>query len=347
MTGREERRRPRRVPRRAWAVPIVLAALTSAVAVALLVRETFVPRGVLVTAAFPRAGQGLDTSSPVKIRGVTVGRVGSIALGGDGRAVIGMRLAPGVRVPRTASAAVEPASVFGPKYIALTPGPGERGGPYLASGERIARTLGPRDLSETLADAYRVLGAADPREVSVIVHTLGRGLDGRGAELGAIIDDTSALVRVAHRRRAEARRFLADAAALAGTLSDKGDEVVGIAADTGAVLPGLVARADGVRSILASWESTARLAAHGLRARRADLKAAVSSGERAVALVRSLLGVAGDGVRTTNRIIPVIGDLTTGDGPDGADQLKIAWILDTDLCATFLGLCAGPSRAAR
>lgn len=118
--------------------------------------------GVRVDAVFGRAGQGMDTNSPVKIRGITVGDVTAVSLNARGRAVVTMHLQSGVRLPRTVTASIEPTSVFGPKYVNLKPGPAEATGPYLPAGAVITSTEDPLDLSDTLGDAYRGLDAVDP-----------------------------------------------------------------------------------------------------------------------------------------------------------------------------------------
>ncbi|YCK40301.1 MlaD family protein [Actinomadura sp. ATCC 39365] len=242
--------------------------LALAAATFLVVRGATEARGTRIEAVFGRAGQGMDTNSKVKIRGITVGDVTDVTLDARGRAVVTMHLQPGVKVPRTTVAAVEPLSVFGPKMIDLRPGAGETTGPYLDSGSVITDTKEPLDLSDTLGDAYRGLDAVDPRDVTVIVHTLAKGLDGEGRNLRELIGDAGTVVGVAHRQRERARRFLHDAAALGTALSDKGDELVSIASDADVITPDLLRRADKVRALLQEITSVSGLAAHGLRAHR-------------------------------------------------------------------------------
>ncbi|GAA3147947.1 MlaD family protein [Nonomuraea salmonea] len=193
--------------------------------------------GTRYDAVFGRAGQGLDAGSPVKIRGITVGEVTDVSLDAKGRAVVTMHVDDAIRVPRTATASVEPASVFGPKFVDLRPGRGEARGPYLAAGAVITRTEDPLDLSDTLGDAYRGLKAVNPREVTVIVHTLAKGLEGQGEDLRELIGDAGTVMSVAHRQRFRARRFLRDGALLGTALSGKGDELVAISSDVNVITP--------------------------------------------------------------------------------------------------------------
>src|SRR6266545_3143971 len=73
------------------------------------------PGATYYTAAFGRAGQGMDRRSDVKVRGVTVGGIERVTLDRSGRAVVRFRVERGIRLPATSSARIEPVSVFGPK----------------------------------------------------------------------------------------------------------------------------------------------------------------------------------------------------------------------------------------
>ncbi|GAA3695874.1 hypothetical protein GCM10022224_071940 [Nonomuraea antimicrobica] len=323
------------------AVLVVFAAATL-----YAVRAATEVTGTRYDAVFGRAGQGLTTGSPVKIRGITVGEVTGVALDARGRAVVTMHVEAAVRVPGTAVASVEPASVFGPKFVDLRPGSGETEGPYLAAGAVIRDTEEPLDLSDTLGDAYRGLDAVDPREVTVIVHTLAKGLEGQGANLRELIGDAGTLVGVAHRQRDRARRFLRDTALLGTALSDKGDELVSISSDLNVITPDLLKRADKVRALLQEITSVSGQVTHGLAEHRGNLRAGVRSGERVAALIYAQLGLTGDGVRGLNRLVDLLNELIEAPGPDGRRQLQVEAFVATDVCELIVGLC-GPTDGRR
>jgi phospholipid/cholesterol/gamma-HCH transport system substrate-binding protein len=325
----------------AFAVLVLLTAATVYV-----VRTTTQISGTRIDAVFARSGQGLDTNSPVKIRGITVGDVTAVSLDAKGRAVVTMHIEPGVKVPQTAVASIEPSSVFGPKFVALTPGAGETTGPYLAGGAVITDTKGPLDLSDTLGAAYRGLDAVDPREVTVIVHTIAKGLDGKGGRLRELIGDAGTVVGVAHRQRGRARQFLHDTAALGTALSDKGDELVSISSDVNVITPDLLKRADKVRVLLEEVTSVSDQAAHGLRKHRQNLRAGVHSGERVAALFYAQLGLAGDGVRGVNRLVDLLNELIEAQGPGNTRQLQVEAFVATDICELIVGAC-GPTDGRR
>ncbi|MEV4163080.1 MlaD family protein [Nonomuraea dietziae] len=311
-----------------------------------LVRSVTEVSGTRIQAVFDRAGQGLDANSPVKIRGITVGDVSDVGLDARGRAVITMHIQPGVRLPQTTVASIEPTSVFGPKFIDLRPGSGEARGPYLGAGAIITDTEEALDLSDSLGAAYRGLDAVDPREVTVIVHTIAKGLEGRGATMRELIDDAGTVVGVAHRHRERARRFLGDAAALSASLADKGDEIVSIASDVNTITPDLLERAEKVRVLLDQITDISELSAHGLRKHRHNLREGVHSAERVAALIYAQLGLAGDGVRGVTKLVDLLNKLIETPGPDGSRQLQVEAFVATDICELIVGAC-GPTDGRR
>ena len=111
---------------------LLVTAITSALVVLIvfiLVGKPFAAHGARLTAHVGSAGQGLTTSSPVKLRGVTVGQVAAIDLDPSGGAIVTLRMNPGFKVADTVTAAVNPESVFGPKFVDLIPGGHESAGP--------------------------------------------------------------------------------------------------------------------------------------------------------------------------------------------------------------------------
>ncbi|MBA9002947.1 MCE family protein [Thermomonospora cellulosilytica] len=329
---------------------LVIAAITLAAVAALtwtLVTEPFAPEGTRLTAEFGRAGQGLSGDAPVKIRGVDVGRVTGVELTAAGRARVTMAIDPGVRVPDTVTAVVEPSSVFGPKYVNLLPGAHERQGPFLASGAHIARTADPRDLSDLLGDVDSALAAIDPDEVAVIMNTLAQGLGGQGPRIRRTIDQSEVLLNVAHRHRHDARVFLADGADLVTTVAGFSGEVVAITGDANTLITGVAAGGeDRLGSFADRLAELSALVAHGFDRRGGQLGAGFRSGERAVGIIYRQLPGIGDAVRTGNQILPIYGELTTIPGPDGKHYMGVHGWLPNDPCALIVGLC-GPGGAGR
>jgi phospholipid/cholesterol/gamma-HCH transport system substrate-binding protein len=209
-------------------------------------------------ASFGRAGEGLDTKSDVKIRGVRVGRVAGVRLTGGGRAMVTLRLNKGIRVPEGSEAAVAPLSVFGPKYIDLRPGPNEGSGPYLADGATIAKTTDPQELTDIAAPTVNLLDALGPQDMATILRALGTGLNGRGTELGGLIDDSAKLLALTSRRGDDIGRLLDDGGALAATGAAHGREIGGVTGDVNKIVPSVTGDPAQFTKLLNGLDSSAR-----------------------------------------------------------------------------------------
>ena len=122
----------------------VVAVFVTSVAVVLVAYgRGYYDGGYQVTAVFPASAQGLftDGGSEVKMRGVGIGTVAGIELLPDGRARFRLLLKKDARLASTASASIEPLSLFGPKFIEIVPGAGEANGPFLAPGAEPGSTV--------------------------------------------------------------------------------------------------------------------------------------------------------------------------------------------------------------
>lgn len=102
--------------------------------------------GILLEALFDTAS-GLKKGVPVEIAGIDVGTVEEIALE-KGRALIKMRLRPGLDLGVDSQALIRTSGVLGDKYIEIIPG--LAGAPILKDGERIIQTQSPADLDQLL-----------------------------------------------------------------------------------------------------------------------------------------------------------------------------------------------------
>ncbi|GAB3663569.1 hypothetical protein GCM10027589_27240 [Actinocorallia lasiicapitis] len=203
-----------------------LAVLGVAAAAALVGISPSHPPSHVYTATFHRAGQGLDDRSLVKVRGLAVGSVQSVTLDQHGDAVVRFRVEKDVRVPSSASAGIEPLSVFGPKDLTLDLGTGEGVGPFLADGDPIARTVDPADLGDTGKPIYELTTAIDPDELYTVIHTLAQGIKGRGGKLRSINENAGKLLAVTYGNREAIEQSITDTAALSGTFAGHTDQLI-------------------------------------------------------------------------------------------------------------------------
>ncbi len=122
--------------------------------------------GAVVEAIFNDVG-GLEEQTPVRLAGVRVGRVESIRLDGA-RALVRIRLKPGITLPASTRATLVSSGLVGEKYIALRADPADRH--LLPPGQRIPVVSGSNldaliNQASTIADSLHRLTEATNRTV--------------------------------------------------------------------------------------------------------------------------------------------------------------------------------------
>jgi phospholipid/cholesterol/gamma-HCH transport system substrate-binding protein len=115
---------------------LVVVAVLTFVALGNRVDRTADDAAAVYSAAFARA-DGLHTGAPVRLAGVTIGRVGEVKLDERFRAIMTLVLTQDIPLPDDTAAVIETDGVFGTKYVELQPGGSED---LLKPGDRIGYT---------------------------------------------------------------------------------------------------------------------------------------------------------------------------------------------------------------
>lgn len=224
--------------------------------------EHLLGRGYVVHADFATAG-GIFTNAPVTYRGVPVGRVGAVRLGGDGVRVQ-MRIDRGVRIPADLTAVVALRSAVGEQYVDLRPDTGS--GPYLRDGDTIPRhrTATPLPVETLLANLDALVRSVGPDDLAVVIDELGRAFEGSETSLRRLLDAASLLLESAH-------RYL--------------PETVALIREGHTVLSTQLASADAIRR----WAAALARVAATLRAADPDLRRLLAAGPPAAQALTGLL----------------------------------------------------------
>lgn len=101
--------------------------------------------GYLVYGVFDSVA-GLDVKAPVKMAGVGIGSVETIGLA-DSRAMVGMRIRPGVKIKKGVVAAMKTESLLGERYVELIQGDKEV---LLADGDVIEKSISVADIDSLI-----------------------------------------------------------------------------------------------------------------------------------------------------------------------------------------------------
>lgn len=139
-----------------------------------------------ITLETSRAGLVMDPGGKVKMRGVEVGRVGSVERAGDGvRIVLEIDRDKVDGIPADVVAEIRATTVFGAKYVELVPA--EVGAPgRLADGDVIRASGVTTEINTVFDGLDRVLSGIDIASLNGTLTVLARTLSGRGDDISSV-----------------------------------------------------------------------------------------------------------------------------------------------------------------
>jgi phospholipid/cholesterol/gamma-HCH transport system substrate-binding protein len=192
--------------------------LSAAVGMSVLTyRKAFTPV-TWVTLTADHTGLQLNDGAEVKLHGVMVGEVRSIASDGQ-RATLRLALNPrqAALIPSNVTARMLPKTLFGERYVALQIPPDASATP-LRDGSVISqdRTSAAIELGRVLDDTLPLLRAIQPDKLAATLGALATALDGRGDQLGS---DVVSLGHYLDALNAQMPAIQADISKLASVLS--------------------------------------------------------------------------------------------------------------------------------
>ncbi|HWE89905.1 MAG TPA: MCE family protein [Pseudonocardiaceae bacterium] len=161
-----------------------------------LYNKQFAPE-VMVTLETSSTGNELHDHAEVKVRGVQVGEVRSVAADGAS-ARIELAIDPDQVnwLPANVSAQLLPTTLFGPRYVDLSL-PSTPDTQRLANGSIIGEdhSANAIELQTVLNNLMNLLEAIQPQKLSVTLTAVAQALDGRGVELGHTITNLNTLLQ--------------------------------------------------------------------------------------------------------------------------------------------------------
>ncbi|MFE9461466.1 MCE family protein [Streptomyces californicus] len=139
-----------------------------------------------VTVRTGAVGNEMHDNADVKLRGVVVGQVRSIASDGDG-ARLTLAIDPDKldSIPADVTAQMLPTTLFGARFVALVP-PRVPAGTSLRAGAVIPqdRSSNAIELEQVLDNVLPLLTAVKPEKLSATLNAVSQALEGRGERLG-------------------------------------------------------------------------------------------------------------------------------------------------------------------
>lgn len=143
-----------------------------------------------ITLITDRSGLLMEVGSDVKMSGVVVGQVDDVHRTGNG-VELSLAMQPDqlASIPVSATAVIEPTTLFGRKFVTLLP-TGEPGRP-LEPGDVIDSSDTTVEVNDLFSAVDGVLEVIDPTEVNTALTQLASASDGRGETFGQLVDSTS------------------------------------------------------------------------------------------------------------------------------------------------------------
>jgi len=234
-----------------------------------------------LSAQLRNAGGSLRSGSDVKIAGVIVGRVTGISRGDDGGVRVEMRLPEGdlEHIPDNVVARILPATVFGTSFVDLvvhdTPS-----GDSLSAGAVIPadQTQDTLELQQALDDVDRLVKALGPAELASAISSAAQALDGRGAQIGEIVDTLTAYLTRLNPQMPLVRSDLRKLATNLEVVDDIAPNLLDATEDGLVTLNTIVTQQAAIRSIILGGTSLTRTATAFLNENRADAVKVINDG---------------------------------------------------------------------
>ena len=209
--------------------------------------------GTVYKAQFSEAA-GLKPDDPVRVAGVKVGKVESLALE-DGAVTVAFRVKDAFVGDRS-EAAIKIETVLGAKYMALVP----RGSQPLNPDDRIpvARTASPYDVVQAFADLSSTVQDIDTKQLASSFEVLSQTFSDTPEEVRTSLQGLARLSDTIASRDAQLRELLSSTRKVTQVLADRNGEFTQLILDSNTLLTEVQKRRELIDSILTSTQDLAK-----------------------------------------------------------------------------------------
>jgi phospholipid/cholesterol/gamma-HCH transport system substrate-binding protein len=258
--------------------PVVIGAISLAV-IALLILGAFraqdlplIGGGDTYYAAFSESG-GLKANDEVRIAGVRVGKVESVALEGD-HVKVTFRVDTPSEFGTDTRAAIKVKTLLGAMYLSLEPA----GDGQLAEGAEIPveRTSSPYDVVDAFSGLAETSERIDTDRMAKALTTLADLTRNTPEEFRGALRGVSALSSNIAARDEQINTLLKNLKRVSGVLDERDGDIVALMKDSDVLFRALVARREAVHNLLTSTSRLSSELTALVEQSRADLKPALA-----------------------------------------------------------------------
>jgi phospholipid/cholesterol/gamma-HCH transport system substrate-binding protein len=262
----------------------VIACLLSLLLLVAIFGQLRFDDGVAYRASFGNVS-GLKDGDFVRIAGVEVGKVKSIALQPDASVSVDFSADPSVVLTHGTKATVRYDNLIGGRYLALDEGAGDTA--TLKAGDTIplARTAPALDLDALIGGFRPLFRALDPDQVNALSGQLISAFQGQGTTIASFLDQTAAVTGTLADRDKLLGSVITNLNTVLGSLDGQGDKLDSAITSLSQLVHGLAERRTDISAGIGYTNEAARTVADLLTQARPALKAAVAQTDRAAGLV--------------------------------------------------------------
>lgn len=224
-----------------------------------------------VTVTADRAGLVMDPQAKVKLRGVEVGRVGSIDEV-DGQAVLHLDMDPSQMhlIPSNSTVEIKSTTVFGAKYVNFVV-PEKPSSQSLAPGTDIAATSVTVEFNTLFQNLSTLLQEIEPEKLNATLGAISSALNGRGDELGELLAETDSYLKTMNPTLPQLQQDLAAAATVSNTFADVTPDLMTLLDNATATSGAIVDEQDNLNALLMNVTGLANTANQVLTENEANL----------------------------------------------------------------------------
>ncbi|CAJ1504922.1 MCE family protein [[Mycobacterium] burgundiense] len=228
---------------------------------------------------------GLESGDFVRVAGVEVGKVKSIALQPDSSLLVEFAASDAVTLTSGSRAVIRYDDLIGGRYLGLEEGPG--GTAKLQPGDTIplSQTAPALDLDALVGGFRPLFRALDPDQVNELSGQLIRALQGQGSTINSLLSHTAALTNTLADRDELIGEVIGNLHSVLGAFGDQSAQFDKGVAALSELVDGLAARKSDISAAVGHADSAAGSIADLLQQARPPLTKVVAETDRAAGLV--------------------------------------------------------------
>ena len=232
---------------------LTVAAILGVFALAVgLFRGSFT-KTIPVTLISDRAGLVMNPDAKVKMRGVQVGKVGSIESRPDGRAALHLEIDPGALhlIPANVSADIASSTVFGAKFVDLVPPP-DPSDKIMYAGQTLDGEHVTVEINTVFQQLTQVLAKIDPAKLNETLGAISKAFAGRGDKMGQTLTDFNTVLAKLEPSLPSLGRDIELTAPVANAYADAAPDLVQTVAHATTISDSIVAEQQNLDTFLVS-----------------------------------------------------------------------------------------------